>query len=50
VPVTIHCALCQRDVDLDGVQALTCPQCGAQDVRVVRGKELELAALEVDAP
>ncbi len=49
VPATIHCAACGRDVELVGVQAPTCPHCGSNDVQWIRGQELELAALEVEA-
>ena len=35
VPVVMHCAVCDADVELDGVLSFRCPRCGepANDLR-----------------
>jgi hydrogenase nickel incorporation protein HypA/HybF len=46
VPVTILCAACGTEHTLAGLDCLRCPVCdGPADV--VRGRELELSAMEV---
>jgi len=46
VPLTVHCETCAEDRELPTVQ-LRCPVCASPTPRVVRGRELELAFLEV---
>jgi len=47
VPLTVVCPSCARERELPSVQRLRCPVCDTPTPRVVRGKELELAALEI---
>jgi hydrogenase nickel incorporation protein HypA/HybF len=46
VPLTVHCPRCDEERELPGFP-LVCPVCGAKTPEVVRGRELELHALEV---
>lgn len=47
VPVAVFCGGCGAERTLDEPFRLRCPVCGAPAARVVRGREIELAALEV---
>jgi hydrogenase nickel incorporation protein HypA/HybF len=47
VPLTVLCPRCSEERRLPNVQHLRCPVCDEPTPRVVRGRELELAALEV---
>ena len=47
VALTVFCSACAQERELPGVQSLACPVCGAPTPRVLRGKELELASLEI---
>lgn len=49
VPVEILCSECQAPRPLNSMQWFACPQCGRPSAEVVRGKELEVTALEVQA-
>jgi hydrogenase nickel incorporation protein HypA/HybF len=44
-----HCPDCAADRVLESVQELVCPQCGAPTPDVVRGRELEVTALEIES-
>lgn len=49
VPAEAHCAPCGRRFDCaDGLAE--CPQCGAISGALLRGRELELASLELAVP
>ena len=48
VPVTIFCARCQVENEIRSIQALSCSTCGQLSSEVVRGKELEVVALELE--
>lgn len=48
VPVTVRCPRCREDRALPSVQHLRCPVCAERTPEIVRGRELELAALEVN--
>jgi hydrogenase nickel incorporation protein HypA/HybF len=48
VPVVVFCPQCQKDQALESVQSFSCPVCGAPTMNIVRGKELEVYALEVE--
>jgi hydrogenase nickel incorporation protein HypA/HybF len=52
VPVVVMCPRCRTERVLGQVLRFCCPACGTPTADVVRGRELELAALEVsdDAP
>ena len=47
VPLAVYCPACREERELPGIQHLRCPVCGTLTPQVVRGRELELFALEV---
>ncbi|MDB5326185.1 MAG: hypA [Phycisphaerales bacterium] len=47
VAVTLFCQACDREHPAVGVNALRCSECGASSSRVVRGRELDIVAIEV---
>jgi len=48
VPVVVFCAECSAEQTLASVQRFFCPTCGTPTSQVVRGKELEVTALEIE--
>lgn len=48
VPVIIFCPHCRERKTLSSVQSFACPECDTPTMDIVRGKELEVYALEVD--
>jgi hydrogenase nickel incorporation protein HypA/HybF len=48
VPVVMHCAVCDADVELDGVQSFRCPRCGEPSSDLRQGRELEIDSIEID--
>jgi hydrogenase nickel incorporation protein HypA/HybF len=49
IPVVVFCPSCDEERPLPGIQSFLCPVCGTPTPEVVRGRELELATLEVSA-
>ena len=49
VGMHLHCRPCGHDADLNGWQ-FECPNCGATDVKLSGGDELELTSLELEVP
>ncbi len=49
VPVLIHCQQCSRDVEPESVQLMYCPVCGTAGGPLRQGREIELAALEIES-
>jgi hydrogenase nickel incorporation protein HypA/HybF len=47
VQVAVYCPVCQAERTLDSIQYFFCPVCQAPTPEVVRGKELEVVALEI---
>jgi hydrogenase nickel incorporation protein HypA/HybF len=47
-PVIVYCGACRAQRTLASIQRFVCPECGAATPRVISGRELELAALEVE--
>jgi hydrogenase nickel incorporation protein HypA/HybF len=47
VPLVLHCSACSVDRIPASVE-LRCPVCGALTNEVVRGRELEISALEIE--
>jgi hydrogenase nickel incorporation protein HypA/HybF len=47
VPVVIFCAKCQAERLLPSIQNFCCPECATPAPDVIRGKELEVVALEI---
>jgi hydrogenase nickel incorporation protein HypA/HybF len=49
VPLVAFCPACAAEQALASAQHLRCPACGAPTPEVVRGRELELVALEIES-
>lgn len=47
IPVVIYCRQCQMDRPLPDIRRFACPSCGAPAPEVVKGRELEVVALEL---
>jgi hydrogenase nickel incorporation protein HypA/HybF len=47
VAVVIFCSSCQAERPINSVQLFCCPECGTPSAEIVRGKELEVVALEI---
>jgi len=48
VPVSIYCSQCQQERELESIQRFCCPVCGTLSAEVVRGRELEFVAMEIE--
>ncbi len=48
VPVVMHCVVCNKDVELDGVQSFRCPQCDAPCTDLRQGRELDIDSIEIE--
>jgi len=48
VPVLIRCPQCERDVEPESVQLMYCPACGTAGGQLRQGREIELAAMEIE--
>ena len=48
VPVVIYCSECQAEQRLESIQRFWCPVCGTLSSEVVRGRELEFVAMEIE--
>lgn len=48
VPMVMHCAVCDADVELDGVQSFRCPKCGELCFDLRQGRELEIESFEIE--
>jgi hydrogenase nickel incorporation protein HypA/HybF len=48
VPVVVYCPACAIEHAPASVQELCCPACGTPTPEVVRGRELEVVALEIE--
>jgi len=44
----VYCSQCDARREVKTDQWFQCPQCGAPTPEIVQGKELEVAALELD--
>ncbi|MCC6319459.1 MAG: hydrogenase maturation nickel metallochaperone HypA [Gemmatimonadaceae bacterium] len=49
VPLVVWCAVCLAEVTPVRINRLRCPRCDTAAGEIRRGRELEIAALEVDA-
>jgi len=47
IPVEIYCPHCQRQRPVHSIQYFCCAECGTPSAEVIRGKELEVFALEI---
>jgi hydrogenase nickel incorporation protein HypA/HybF len=50
LPIIIHCANCDADAELSGVQNFHCPRCGQIAADFRQGRELEIESIEIDEP
>jgi hydrogenase nickel incorporation protein HypA/HybF len=50
LPVVVYCAVCDREVELPSVQYFCCPVCDTPSGDLRQGRELDVAAIEVDLP
>jgi Zn finger protein HypA/HybF involved in hydrogenase expression len=48
VPAVIHCGVCREDRATRQYDWFTCEVCGATTTDLIRGRELELSALELE--
>lgn len=48
LPVVIHCAACQQDRELSGIQSFRCPVCETPSFDLRQGRELEIESLEIE--
>jgi hydrogenase nickel incorporation protein HypA/HybF len=48
IPVLLHCARCDADVELEGVQSFRCPRCDEPSNDLRQGRELEIESFEID--
>jgi Zn finger protein HypA/HybF involved in hydrogenase expression len=44
----VHCAHCNQDAELDGIQSFRCHRCGEPCSDLRQGRELEIDSIEVD--
>jgi hydrogenase nickel incorporation protein HypA/HybF len=47
IPVEVYCPVCEMVRPLSSVQMFTCSECGTPTPTILRGKELEVVALEI---
>ena len=47
-PLVVYCHTCRAERTLTTPQQLLCPACGQPTPQVVRGRELEVVALEIE--
>lgn len=44
---TVYCSDCEAERALTSIQRMCCPVCGAMTPEIIKGRELELVALEI---
>jgi hydrogenase nickel incorporation protein HypA/HybF len=49
VPAVAYCPACAAERTLEALPLLCCPVCGAPTPQVLRGRDLELVALEIES-
>src|SRR6202789_4751418 len=49
IPLVIYCATCQKDRIPPSLYQLSCPECGNPGQKIVSGREIEAASLELAA-
>lgn len=49
VPLLIYCATCAAESSPESIQFIACPHCQTPSEQIIRGRELEVAALEIAA-
>ena len=48
IPVVMHCAQCDADVELESLQSFRCPRCDEPCSDLRQGRELEIDSIEID--
>jgi hydrogenase nickel incorporation protein HypA/HybF len=48
VPITVYCPTCKQQRPVVSVQQICCRVCGTHCPQVISGRELQIAAMEVD--
>ena len=48
LPVVMHCAHCDANVELDGVQSFRCPRCDEPCGDLRQGRELDIESYEIE--
>lgn len=48
IPVSVYCPVCLTARSLPSMQWFACPDCGAPVSKILKGKELEVSALEIE--
>jgi hydrogenase nickel incorporation protein HypA/HybF len=48
-PVIVYCPTCQAERALSSIQSFVCPVCDTPTPELVRGRELEVVGLEIEA-
>jgi hydrogenase nickel incorporation protein HypA/HybF len=48
LPVVMHCAACEQDAELEGVQSFRCRRCGEPCSDMRQGRELEIDSIEIE--
>jgi hydrogenase nickel incorporation protein HypA/HybF len=48
VPVIVFCSGCQARRSVSSIQLFCCAECGTPTAEIVQGKEIEVAALEIE--
>ncbi|MGD9721993.1 MAG: hydrogenase maturation nickel metallochaperone HypA [Pirellulales bacterium] len=49
VPVVVFCTQCQSEQTVKSLQDLCCSKCGTYGSEIVRGRELEVVAMELES-
>jgi hydrogenase nickel incorporation protein HypA/HybF len=49
VPLVTYCPACAAEREPPSLQELCCPDCGTPTPKIVRGRELEVSALEIES-
>ena len=48
IPIEIFCSPCNAQRPVQSIQWFICPECGTPSSNVVKGKELEVVAMEIE--
>ena len=48
VPIRLFCPVCQEERAAESMQMLCCVECGTPSGQIVSGREIEIAALEIE--
>jgi hydrogenase nickel incorporation protein HypA/HybF len=49
VPVVIYCPQCRSEQEVESIQRFCCPVCGTLTSEIIRGRELEFVAMEIES-